>query len=193
MIARIKGELIEKNPTYVIIDCNGVGYQIFITLNTFSQLPDSGDCMLFTKQIIRDDAHLLYGFYSKAEREMFNLLISVSGVGASSANLVLSAMTAEEAQMAIVGGDVGLLKSVKGIGMKTAERIIIDLRGKLTKEDLPGISSIQNNRFKDEALSALVMLGFNKAAAEKGLAKAIKDNKDQASVEQLIKSVLKGI
>lgn len=193
MIARIKGELIEKNPTYVIIDCNGIGYQIFITLNTYSQLPDSGDCMLFTKQIIREDAHLLYGFYSKAEREMFNLLISVSGVGASSANLVLSAMTAEEAQMAIVGGDVGLLKSVKGIGMKTAERIIVDLRGKLTKEELPGISSIQNNRFKDEALSALVMLGFNKAAAEKGLAKAIKENKDQDSVEQLIKSVLKGI
>lgn len=193
MIARIKGELIEKNPTYVVIDCNGIGYQIFITLNTYSQLPDSGDCMLFTKQIIREDAHLLYGFYSKAEREMFNLLISVSGVGASSANLVLSAMTAEEAQMAIVGGDVGLLKSVKGIGMKTAERIIVDLRGKLTKEELPGISSIQNNRFKDEALSALVMLGFNKAAAEKGLAKAIKENKDQESVEQLIKSVLKGI
>lgn len=193
MIARIKGELLEKTPTNAIVDCNGVGYQIQITLNTFSQMPENGDCMLFTTQIIRDDAHLLYGFYSKAEREMFNLLISVSGVGASSANMILSAMTADEAQVAIVEGDVGSLKAVKGIGLKTAERIIVDLRGKLSKEELPTISSVQGNRLKDEALSALVMLGFNKALAEKGLAKALKENKDQDSVEQLIKAVLKGI
>ena len=163
-----------------------------ITLHTFSQLPEKGNCVLHVKQIIRDDAHLLYGFYSKAEREMFNLLISVSGVGSSSANMILSAMTPNEVQVAIVEGDVGSLKSVKGIGMKTAERIIVDLRGKLSKEELPGISSLQGNRLKDEALSALVMLGFNKAAAEKSLAKAIKDNNEEVSVENLIKAVLKG-
>ena len=193
MIVRIEGNILEKNPAFTVIDCQGVGYQVFITLHTFSQMPDSGKCALHTTQIIREDDHLLYGFFSRAEREMFNLLISVSGVGASSANLILSSMTPTEAQSAIIEGDVSALKSVKGIGLKTAERIIVDLRGKLTKEELPLISSSESNRIKDEALSALVMLGFNKAAAEKGLVKAMKENKDQESVEQLIKAVLKGI
>jgi Holliday junction DNA helicase RuvA len=192
MIVRIEGNIIEKNPAFAVVDCQGVGYQLFITLHTFSQLPESGKCALHTAHIIREDAHLLYGFYSRAERDMFNMLISVSGVGASSANLILSYMTPTEAQLAIIEGDVTALKSVKGIGLKTAERIIVDLRGKLTKEELPAISSVEGNRLKDEALSALVMLGFNKSAAEKGLAKAMKENKDQESVEQLIKAVLKG-
>jgi Holliday junction DNA helicase RuvA len=193
MIARIEGNVIEKKPTYVIIDCNGVGYQLFITLNTYTSVPDSGSAVLHTTQIVREDAQLLYGFSSRSEKEMFNSLISVSGVGASSANMILSAMTPVEVQEAIVEGDVGSLKGVKGIGLKTAERIIVDLRNKLSKEELPEISGLQGNRLKDEALSALVMLGYNKAAAEKGLTKALKDNKDHESVEELIKAVLKGI
>ena len=193
MIIRIEGNLIEKNPAYAVVDCHGVGYQLFITLNTFSQLPDTGKCLLHTSHIVREDAELLYGFYSKAEKEMFEFLISVSGVGATSANMILSAMTPEEVQVAIVEGDVGSLKSVKGIGLKTAERIIVDLRNKLSKEELPAISTSQGNRLKEEALSALLMLGFTKSVAEKGLNKAMKENADHDSVEQLIKSVLKGI
>ena len=192
MIIRIEGKLIEKNPAYAVIDCQGVGYQLFITLLTFTQMPDEGNCVLHTSHIVREDANLLYGFHSKAEKKMFLYLISVSGVGPSSANMILSTMNPEEVQIAIIEGDVGSLKAVKGIGMKTAERIIVDLRNKLSQEELPGISSTQDNRFKEEALSALVMLGFNKSLAEKGLSKAIKDNKDHESVEQLIKAVLKG-
>lgn len=193
MIFRIEGNLIEKNPAWVVIDCSGVGYQVHITLNTYAKLPENGKCVLHTTQIIREDAHLLYGFHSKAEREMFHMLISVSGVGASSANLILSYMTPNDVQSAIIEGNVVQLKAVKGIGQKTAERIIVDLRNKLSKTELPSISSLQDNTLRDEALSALVMLGFNKAAAEKGLAKALKENKNQDSVEQLIKAVLKGI
>ena len=193
MIIRIEGNLIEKTPTYAVIDCNGVGYQLFISLHTFSQLPDKGNCVLHTSHIVREDADLLYGFYTNAEKNMFQFLISVSGVGASSANLILSAMDPNEVQVAIIDGDVVSLKAVKGIGTKTAERIIVDLRNKLSKEELPAISSTQDNRMKEEALSALVMLGFNKNVAERGLAKAMKLNRDHESVEQLIKVVLKGI
>ena len=161
MIVRIEGNIIEKNPAYVVIDCNGLGYQVFITLHTFSELPEKGRCMLHVSHIVREDAEILYGFYSKAEKEMFTMLISVSGVGASSANLILSAMNPEEVQVAIIEGDVVALKGVKGIGMKTAERIIVDLRSKLSKDELPTISSVEGNRMKDEALSALLMLGLN--------------------------------
>lgn len=192
MIARIEGKIIEKNPAYVLIDCNGVGYQINVSLHTYSQLPDTGTCVLHIQQIVREDAHLLYGFFKPSEKDMFNMLISVSGVGASSANLILSAMDPGEIQEAIVGGDVGSLKGVKGIGNKTAERIIVDLRDKLSKEGLPDISSGLGNSLRDEALSALVMLGYNKALAEKSLSKVMKENNDQASVELLIKAVLKG-
>ena len=191
MIARIEGNIIEKNPTYTIIDCHGIGYKVHVSLHTYSQLPDSGMCVLHIQQIIREDAHLLYGFFQKSEKEMFNMLISVSGVGASSANLILSAMDPGEIQEAIVNGDVGSLKGVKGIGNKTAERIIVDLRDKLSKEDLPSISSGLGNSLRDEALSALLMLGYNKALAEKSLSKVMKDNNDQASVELLVKAVLK--
>ena len=193
MIIRIEGKIIEKNPAFAVIDCNGVGYQLFITLNTFSEMPDEGNCILHTSHIIREDANLLYGFFTKAEKQMFQFLISVSGVGASSANMILSAMTPDEVQIAIIEGDVGSLKGVKGIGTKTAERLIVDLRNKLTKEDLPAISTTEGNRLKEEALSALLMLGFNKSVAEKGLHRAMKDNNDHESVELLIKAVLKGI
>jgi Holliday junction DNA helicase RuvA len=193
MIARIEGKLIEKNPAQVIIDCAGIGYQVNITLHTYTTLPESGNCVLHTQQIIREDANLLYGFHNKAEKDMFVLLISVSGVGASSANLILSSMTPSEVASAIIDGDVGLLRSVKGIGNKTAERIIVDLRDKLTKDGLPHISITQGNSLREEALSALMMLGFNKSVAEKGISKALKDSSNGDSVESLVKSVLKGI
>jgi len=193
MIARIEGKIIEKNPAFVIIDCNGVGYQIKISLHTYTQVPDSGTCVLHIQQIVREDAHLLYGFFQRTEKEMFNMLISVSGVGASSANMILSAMNPDEIQEAIIHGDVGSLKAVKGIGNKTAERIIVDLRDKLSKEGLSHISSGMGNSLRDEALSALLMLGYNKSLAEKSLTKVMKETNDQASVEQLIKAVLKGI
>ena len=193
MIIRIEGNLIEKNPAYAVIDCNGVGYQLFITLNTYSHLPEQGKCVLHTSHIVREDADLLYGFYSKAEKEMFEHLISVSGVGATSANMILSTLSPEEVQVAIIEGDVGSLKSVKGIGLKTAERIIVDLRNKMSKEELPSISGALGNRMQEEALSALLMLGFSKSVAEKGLKKALKDNDEFDSVEGLIKAVLKGI
>lgn len=193
MIARIEGKLIEKNPANVIIDCNGIGYQLNVSLNTYTQLPDSGICVLHVQQIVREDAHLLYGFMERSEKDMFNLLISVSGVGASSATMVLSAMDSGEISEAIVNGDVGVLKAVKGIGNKTAERIIVDLRDKLAKDGLPHISMGQGNSLRNEALSALIMLGYNKSVAEKSLTKVMKDKTDETSVEQLVKAVLKGI
>ena len=193
MIARIEGKIIEKNPAFVIIDCNGVGYQLNVSLHTYSGMPDTGNCVLHVQQIIREDAHLLYGFHDKAEKAIFNLLISVSGVGASSANMILSAMNPDEVQEAIVHGDVGSLKGVKGIGNKTAERIIVDLRDKLTKDGLPEFSVGSGNSLRNEALSALVMLGYNKGLAEKSLSKVMKDNSDLSSAEQLVKAVLKGI
>jgi len=193
MIARIEGVLIEKSPTQIIVDCGGVGYEIRITLNTYTELPENGRCVLHTQQIIREDANLLYGFHDKAEKDMFVLLITVSGVGAASANLILSSMTPPEVAAAIVDADVGLLRSVKGIGNKTAERIIVDLRDKLTKDGLPHFSLTQGNSIREEALSALVMLGFNKSVAEKSLTRVVKENKDINTVETLVKSVLKGV
>ena len=192
MIARIEGNIIEKTPAYVIVDCNGVGYQLNVSLHTYSAIPDSGHCVLHTQHIVREDAHLLYGFADRSEKNMFNMLISVSGVGATSANMILSALSPEEVEEAIVHGDVGALKGVKGIGNKTAERIIVDLRDKLSREGLTDISSGSGNSLRNEALSALIMLGYNKAVAEKSLSKVMKDKSDLSSAEQLVKAVLKG-
>ena len=135
MIAQIKGKLIEKTPTYVVIDCNGVGYQLNISLNTFSKIGNDENCLLLTHYVVREDAHLLYGFKEKSERELFRQLISVSGVGSSTAMMILSSLSPEETKIAIISGNVNVLKSVKGIGLKTAERIIIDLRDKVGKSD----------------------------------------------------------
>lgn len=194
MIAQIKGRLVEKTPTYVVIDCGGVGYEINISLNTFSALDNEELCFLYTHFIVREDAQLLYGFKEKSERELFRLLISVSGVGASTAMMILSSLSPKETKQAILGGDVNTLKSVKGIGAKSAERIIIDLRDKIGKVEgaNDSISLTQNNTIKDEALSALVMLGFAKNSAEKALTK-IMATEDNLSVEQLIKQTLKNL
>lgn len=193
MIAQIKGRLIEKTPTFVVIDCSGVGYQLNISLNTFSQLGDDELCMLYTHFVVREDAQLLYGFKEKSERELFRLLISVSGVGSSTAMMILSSLSPEETKSAIISGDVNTLKSVKGIGAKSAQRIIVDLKDKIGKvENNDKISSFSNNTIKEEALSALVMLGFSKIPAEKALTKIFEQTSD-ITVEELIKRTLKNL
>jgi Holliday junction DNA helicase RuvA len=196
MIHHIEGKLVEKTPTYVVIDVSGVGYVMQISLNTFSKLGDIGtNCKLYTEQVyVRDDMPRFFGFADVIERHIFRQLISVSGVGGTSALLMLSSLSASEVQNAIATGNVALIKSVKGIGEKTAQRIIVDLKGKIGKEELTQeffISS--NNTLKEEALSALVMLGFNKAAAEKVLEKLIRTEGTGQTVEQLIKSALKNL
>lgn len=193
MIAQLKGRLIEKTPTYVVIDCSGVGYQLHISLNTFSKLGGDELCHLFTHFVVREDAQLLYGFKEKSERELFRLLISVSGVGSSTAMMILSSLSPEETKNAILLNDVNTLKSVKGIGAKSAERIIIDLKDKIGKvENTDKISTLANNTIKEEALSALVMLGFSKAPAEKALSKIVAQTSD-ITVEELIKRTLKNL
>lgn len=194
MIAQIKGRLIEKTPTYVVIDCGGVGYHLHISLNTFSKIDNDENCLLFTHYVVREDAHLLYGFKEKSERELFRQLISVSGVGSSTAMMILSSLSPDETKTAIISGNVNVLKSVKGIGLKSAERIIIDLRDKIGKSTDGNeiFSSSSNNTIKEEALSALVMLGFSKMPAEKALTKIMAET-PELTVEELIKRTLKSL
>ena len=193
MIAQIKGKLVDKTPTYVVIDCCGIGYEVKISLNTFSQIGEGETCLLYTHFVVREDAQLLYGFKETSERELFRLLISVSGVGSSTAMMILSSLSPSETKQAILNSDVNTLKSVKGIGAKSAERIIIDLRDKIGKVDSGATISFQsNNTVKDEALSALVMLGFGKNPAEKALDKIVKLG-DDLTVEELIKRALKSL
>ena len=191
MITQIKGRLVEKNPTYVVVDCNGVGYLLHISLNTFSDIPESEAVTFFTHLSIREDAHTLYGFIKRAEREIFKLLISVSGVGPSTARTMLSSMTAEEIQQAIASGNVAVIQSAKGIGAKTAQRLILDLKDKILKTfDMDEVSISENNTNKEEALSALEVLGFTKKQSDKVLNSILKESPN-ASVEQLIKQALK--
>jgi Holliday junction DNA helicase RuvA len=193
MIAQIRGTLIEKTPTYVIIDCGGVGYELKISLNTFSQIGTGTECLLFTHFVVREDAQILYGFKETSERELFRLLISVSGVGSATAVMILSSLSPNETKGAILTGDVNTLKSVKGIGAKSAERIIIDLRDKIGKIDgAATISLTPSNTIKEEALSALVMLGFSKNPAEKALTKILSSG-EELTVEELIKRTLKNL
>ncbi|SEC54542.1 Holliday junction DNA helicase subunit RuvA [Tenacibaculum sp. MAR_2009_124] len=193
MITQIRGRLVEKNPTYVVIDCNGVGYLLHISLNTYSLLPSDENIVLYTHLSIREDAHTLYGFINKVEREIFKLLVSVSGVGPSTARTMLSSMTSEEIQQAIASENVKLIQSVKGIGAKTAQRLIVDLKDKILKTfDLEEVSIVQNNTNKEEALSALEVLGFVRKQAEKVVNNILKGMPD-ATVEQLIKQALKNL
>jgi Holliday junction DNA helicase RuvA len=195
MINHINGKLVEKTPTYAVVEAAGVGYVMQISLNTFTKLGDNEQCKLFTEQLyVRDDMPRFFGFADTAERSLFRQLVSVSGVGGTSALLMLSSLSAAEIQNAIVTGNVALIKSVKGIGEKTAQRIIVDLKGKMGKEELSTeFFAGANNRLKDEALSALVMLGFNKAAADKVLDKIIRTEGAGQTVEQLIKGALKNL
>ncbi len=193
MITHLEGKLVEKNPTDVVIDCNGVGYFINISLHTFSQIPSRENLKLYTYLQVREDSHSLYGFSSKVEREIFKLLISVSGIGANTARTMLSSLTPEQVKEGIASGDVALIQSVKGIGAKTAQRVIIDLKDKVLKVyGLDELSLIPNNTNKDEALSALEVLGFNKKQSEKVIDRILKSQPD-ALVEQIIKEALKNL
>jgi Holliday junction DNA helicase RuvA len=193
MITHIQGRLTEKNPAYAIIDCNGVGYYINISLNTFSKIGKDEFCKLYTHLSIREDAQTLYGFADQEERSMFRLLISVSGVGANTARMILSSLNPAEVQQAIATSDVNTLKGIKGIGAKSAQRIIVDLTDKIGKEDILFDNvSVSGNTMRNEALSALITLGFDKKKAEKTLDKSMKEA-GEVSVEELIKITLKNL
>lgn len=191
MITHLRGKMVEKNPTYVVVECNGVGYFVNISLHTFSLLPTSENLFLYTHLQIREDAHTLYGFIEKAEREVFRNLISVSGIGASTARTMLSSLKPDEVVEAIASADVATIQSVKGIGAKTAQRVIIDLKDKVS--EIPGLTEIltsQNNTHKNEALSALETLGYTKKQSEKIVQKIMVGNPG-ATVETIIKLALK--
>ena len=191
MFEYIKAKLVELNPAYALMDNAGIAYFINISLNTYSQLKENAETTLYLQQIVREDAHLLFGFADKIEREIFRMLITVSGIGANTARMMLSSLNTADLKKAIETGDVNLLKSVKGIGLKTAQRVIIDLKDKIGKtEESADIFASLNNTKREEALSALVMLGFNKPAIEKTLDKIINEKKE-IGVEELIKLALK--
>ena len=193
MIAHIQGKLVEKNPTDVVIDCGGVGYHINISLHTYSLLPNSDQIKLFTYLQVKEDAHTLFGFFEKSEREIFKMLLSVSGIGASIARTMLSSLEPKQIIQAIASGDVGTVQSIKGIGLKTAQRVILDLQDKVLKlYDLDEVSMVLNNTNRDEALSALEVLGFVRKTSEKVIEKIIKEDPD-ASVESIIKKALKSL
>jgi Holliday junction DNA helicase RuvA len=194
MIYSLKGSIQELTPTYAVVDVNGIGYYVGISLQTSQNLQLDSKVLLYIQQIIREDAHLLFGFFTKEEKEMFNLLISVNGVGPVSALILLSSLSLTEAANAILSGNSGLIQKVKGIGVKTAERIIIDLRDKvgafgLSEEKL---SNFENNKIKNEALSALEVLGISKKVSEK-IADRILKKDPEVSVEELVKEILKNI
>jgi len=193
MIDYIKGNLTQLTPAFLTIETGGIGYFVNISLTTFSSLEGKSDCKILIHEVIREDSHQLFGFANSEEREIFRHLLSVSGVGASTARMMLSSLSSSEIVSAITGSDVNLLKSVKGIGLKTAQRIIVDLKDKLGKHTATGeFFSITDNTKRDEALSALVMLGFAKNAVAKVLDNLVREKKD-LSVEELIKRALKNL
>ena len=192
MYAYIDGKLTFKNPAYVVVEAGGIGYHINISLNTYSNLSDSERCKLYTWLHVKEDAHTLYGFADEGERRLFLHLISVSGIGPNTGRMILSSITPEEIQTAIVKADLPLIQRIKGLGAKTAQRLVLELQDKLKKEGADSLISIpQHNTIKDEALSALVMLGFVKQTAEKTIDQILKVTEGTLSVEQLIKQALK--
>lgn len=193
MIAHLQGRLVEKSPTEVVIECHGVGYSVNISLHTFSLLPDGENVKLYTHLQIKEDAHTLFGFAEKAERELFRMLISVSGVGAGIARTMLSSLEPKQVIQAIASGDAVAIQSIKGIGAKTAQRVVLDLKDKVLKlYDLEEVSATGYNTNKNEALSALEVLGFNKKLAEKAIDKIVKES-PSATVETIIKLALKNL
>lgn len=193
MIAHIQGKLVEKTPTEVVIDCGGVGYHIHISLHTFSLLPSTDFVKLYTYLQIKEDAHSLFGFVEKSERELFKMLLSVSGIGAGIARTMLSSLEPKQIIQALALGDLATIQSIKGIGLKTAQRAILDLKDKVAKiYQIDDVFLVSNNTNKDEALSALEVLGFNRKIAEKVVDRLAKDSPD-ASVEALIKLALKNL
>ncbi|MFT5846547.1 MAG: Holliday junction DNA helicase RuvA [Psychroserpens sp.] len=193
MITHIQGKLVEKNPTDVVIDCNGVGYLLNISLHTFSQIPDQEALKLYTHLIVREDSHTLFGFSTVSEREIFKLLLSVSGIGANTARMMLSSLSPQQVKEGIAHGDVALIQSIKGIGAKTAARVILDLKDKVLKVyDIDEVSVNINNTNKDEALSALEVLGFTKKQSERVVDKIVSQKPD-STVENIIKDALKNL
>lgn len=189
MITHLRGRLVEKTPTSVIIECGGIGYEVKISLNTYATIGNDENIKLFTQFIVREDAQILYGFQAQEEREMFNLLTSVSGIGPNTAILMLSSLNPSDIANAIAQDDVATIKGIKGIGQKTAQRVIVDLKDKVLKfAGETNNLTILNNTIRFDALTALISLGFDKKAAEKALDKVFKE---QESVELLIKDALK--
>ena len=190
MITQIRGRVVEKSPTNVVVDCNGIGYEVNISLYTFSQLTDDENIQLYAHLQVKEDSHTLFGFRTTLERAVFRLLISVSGIGTSTARTMLSSLQPAEIQQAIVNEDVAKIQSVKGIGLKTAQRVIIDLKDKIVSlygiDEIPGIKS---NTIKDEALSALEVLGYTRKASGKVVDNIIQ-SAPESSVEELIKAAL---
>ena len=193
MITHIQGKLVEKNPTDVVIDCNGVGYVLNISLHTYSQIPEGEHLKLYTHLQVKEDSHTLYGFSSLVEREIFRLLISVSGIGASIARTMLSSLTPKQVIEGIASNNIALIQGIKGIGAKTAQRVIIDLKDKVLKiYDIDEVSVSKGNTNKDEALSALEVLGFVRKQAERVVEKIVSLQPD-ANVETIIKQALKNL
>lgn len=193
MITHLKGKLTEKNPTHIIVECGGVGYFVNISLHTFSKLTDSENISIFTHLQVKEDSHTLFGFAEKSEREIFRLLLSVSGIGSSTARTMLSSLSPAQIRDAIAGGDAATIQSIKGIGTKTAQRVILDLRDKILKVyDIDEVSTSANNTNKEEALSALEVLGFARRNAEKVVDKVLRQD-TSLSVENIIKLALKNL
>ena len=190
MITQIKGRLEEKSPTHVVIDCQGIGYEVHISLYTYSQLGQDENIKLFTHLQIREDSHILFGFFTPMERSVFRLLLSVSGIGSSTARTMLSSLEPQQIQRAIVNEDLATIKSIKGIGLKTAQRVLIELKDKMMSLfEGEEIQSFANNTIKEEALSALEVLGYSRKQSEKVIDNAIQSAPD-SSVEDLIKAAL---
>ena len=191
MFEYINGKISEITPTYVVLEASGVGYFINISLYSYTEIQKLTECRIYLHQVIREDAHVLFGFYSKSEREIFRQLISVSGIGANTARMMLSSLNPYEIQHAIVEENVNVLKNIKGIGAKSAERIIVDLKDKIGKvSEEHEIFTLKDNTIEEEALSALVLLGFNKNAVKKAIQKILTQNRS-LSVEEVIKAALK--
>ncbi len=192
MFAYIEGTLTTRNPAYVVVDCQGVGYMIHISLNTFTQIKDMTSARLLTHLLVREDAQLLYGFYTEEERRVFRLLIAVSGIGANTARMILSSLSPADLVQAIVTGNEPVLKKIKGIGAKTAQRLIVELKDKVAKtQGLSDLGSASYNTNREEALSALVILGFARPAVEKVLDGLLREHGMTIPVEQIIRLALK--
>lgn len=194
MFEYIDGKLTFKGPTYIVVETGGIGYHLNISLNTYSLLADAERCKVYTWLHIKEDAHTLYGFADEGERRLFLHLISVSGIGPNTGRMMLSSITPQEIQQAIVNGDLALIQRIKGIGAKGAQRIVLELQDKLKKEGTGSLMAAPlNNTVREEALSALMMLGFAKAPAEKAIDNAIKNDGQDLTVEQMIKIALKNL
>jgi holliday junction DNA helicase RuvA len=193
MINYVKGTITEIKPTFVVLETGGIGYFINISINTYTKLEGKSESKILVHEVIREDSHQLFGFADKEERDIFRLLISVSGIGANTARMMLSSLNPAEVEKAIIESNVNLLTSVKGIGLKTAQRVIVDLKDKVGKQAATGeIFTLEDNTKREEALSALVMLGFAKSAVSKVLEKIIREEKN-LTVEDLIKRALKNL